>query len=137
MRLRRLLQAHQQLLRYALVGLISNLLGYVLYLLVTYLGVGPKIAMSLLYFVGASIGFFGNKTLTFKHEGHYLSSSLRYALAHFAGYLLNLSILVVFVDQFGYPHQWVQAVAIFVVAVFLFLLFKFFVFPEKKGLSTP
>ena len=44
------------------------------------------------------------------------------------GYLMNLAILFVFVDKMGFAHQWVQAVAIFVVAGYLFLAFKFFVF---------
>ena len=38
-----------QLTRYALVGIVSNLAGYLVYLLVTYLGVTPKITMTLLY----------------------------------------------------------------------------------------
>jgi uncharacterized membrane protein (GlpM family) len=47
---------------------------------------------------------------------------------HASGYLCNLAILRVFVDRLGYPHQIVQAVAIFVVAAYLFLAFKMFVF---------
>jgi len=48
---------------------------------------------------------------------------------HPIGYLANLALLYVFTDRLGYPHQVVQAAAIFVVAGILFLLFRFFVFP--------
>lgn len=53
----------------------------------------------------------------------------RYIIAHCFGYLINLVILIIFVDELGFVHQWVQAIAIVIVAAFLFLAFKFFVFP--------
>ena len=120
----------KQLFRYGLVGIISNSLGYLLFLLITYWGVEPKIAMTLLYAVGATIGFFGNRQWAFAHSGTLLESSVRYVIAHMFGYLINFLILLMFVDRLGYSHQWVQAGAIFVVAGFLFVTFKYFVFPK-------
>jgi putative flippase GtrA len=119
-----------QLFRYGLVGLASNLIGYLVYLCLTHFGTTPKITMSILYVVGATIGFLGNRKLTFAHKGNLLGAGVRYVIAHCFGYLINLTILVLMVDRLGYPHQWVQAAAIFVVAGFLFLVFKFFVFAE-------
>lgn len=124
----------RQLIRYGLVGLTINLLGYLVYLLLTYLGVSPKITMSMLYFIGAVAGFWGNRRLAFMDQGSLLGSGARYVLAHGLGYLINLTILIVFVDQLGFAHQWVQAVAIFVVAGYLFVAFKLFVF---ASLSKP
>jgi putative flippase GtrA len=117
-----------QLLRYGVVGVANNLLGYLLYLLVTSLGGTPKLTMSVLYAMGAAIGYLGNRRLTFRHRGSHWRSGLRYALVHATGYLLNLSILSLFADRYGYPHQLVQAAAIFAVAAYLFLAFKLFVF---------
>lgn len=125
------------LLRYALVGLFSNATGYAIYLLITWLGVGPKTAMSFLYVAGASLGFLGNRQWAFAHEGQILTSLLRYGLAHIMGYGLNLFILASFVDRFGYPHQLVQGAAIFVVAGFLFLTFRFFVFSMDNIMDKP
>ena len=121
-----------QLVRYALVGVLSNVAGYLVYLAFTYLGGTPKATMTLLYGVGATIGFFGNRSLAFKHQGSIMGAGVRYAMAHCVGYLLNLGILMVFVDRLGFAHQWVQAVAIVVVAAFLFVAFKLFVFPAKR-----
>ena len=87
--------------------------------------------MTLVYFAGASIGFIGNRKWTFAHRGDPSSAALRYVLAHMFGYMLNFLILYVFVDRFGYAHQWVQAAAIIIVAGFLFVIFKYFVFNEK------
>jgi putative flippase GtrA len=117
-----------QLFRYGLVGIASNVAGYMLYLLITHFGIQPKIAISFLYPIGAFIGFWGNRKLTFAHKGSLLGAGFRYIIAHGLGYFINLAILIVMVDKLGYPHQWVQAIAIFIVAAFLFLAFKFFVF---------
>lgn len=125
--------ALSQLFRYGLTGIAINLAGYLVYLLVTFLGVAPKITMSLLYIAGASAGYWGHRKLTFKHRGGMLGSSTRYLLAHGIGYLINLTILMVFVDRLGFAHQWVQAVAIFIVAGFLFLAFKFYVFGDRHN----
>lgn len=126
----------QQLLRYGLLGITINLAGYLVYLLVTFLGVTPKITMTVLYCVGTTAGFWGNRKLIFSHQGSVVGAGVRYIIAHGFGYLINLSILVVFVDQLGYTHQWVQAVAVFVVAGYLFLVFKFFVFRNLDKADT-
>ena len=121
----------QQLIRYGLVGVVSNAAIYFFYLLITYLGVEPKTAMTLVYVIGTVIGFIGNRKWTFAHRGDSSSAALSYGLAHFFGYLLNLLILLTFVDHLGYAHQWVQIAAIIIVAGFLFVVFKYFVFREK------
>jgi len=121
----------RQLIRYGVVGVVSNAAIYFVYLLITYLGVEPKAAMTLVYIIGASIGFIGNRKWTFSHRGDSTIAALRFALAHLFGYLLNFLILLTFVDRLGYNHQWVQAVAIIIVAGVLFIIFKRFVFREK------
>ena len=123
----------KQLIRYTLVGIVSNLFGYLVYLLVTYFGSTPKITMTLLYGVGAAIGYLGNRNFTFSYKGSMLSSSIKYFIVHLFGYFINLAILIVYVDQLGYAHQWVQAIAIFGVAGFLFLAFKYFVFTDPNA----
>lgn len=119
-----------QLVRYGVVGVVSNVLGYLAYLWITNWNVDPKIAMTLLYITGATIGFFGNRQWAFEHKGSLMGAGWRYLLVHLAGYLLNLSILLAFVDVLGFPHQLVQAIAIGLVAGFLYLLFKYYVFPK-------
>jgi putative flippase GtrA len=123
----------KQLFRYAFIGVVSNVTGYLIYLSITHLGMAPKLAMSVLYSVGAAIGFFGNRSLTFSYKGAMIGPGIRYLMTHTAGYLLNLTILITFVDNFGYPHQFVQAIAILVVAAFLFISFKFFVFRTSNA----
>jgi putative flippase GtrA len=126
-----------ELVRYGVIGVLTNSIGYLIYLLITYAGGTPKITMSALYAVGIAIGFISNRKWTFSHDGDLMSAGVRYIFAHSLGYSLNLSILIIMVDYLGYPHQWVQVFSIFAVAGFLFLMFKFFVFPktliDQKG----
>lgn len=117
-----------QLTRYAVIGIVSNLAGYFAYLLLTLFSVGPKLGMKLVYVIAASVGYFGNRQWTFAHRGKIPTTLIKYGMAHCCGYLINFIILYVFVDRMSYPHQAVQAVAIIVVAGFLFLLFKNVVF---------
>lgn len=123
----------RQLVRYAVVGVITNAAGYLVYLLITYLGVVPKVAMSILYVVGVIASFFGNKRLTFSYNGGVLGAGVRHLIVYMLGYFLNLGLLIMFVDHFGYPHQFVQGLAIFVTAAFLFVTLKHFVF---RSLNT-
>lgn len=111
-----------------MVGLATNAAGYLLYLAVTSLGVEPKRGMTALYVLGMAVGFAGNRSWAFSHQGPMLGPLGAYLAAHAVGYGLNLLILAVFVDRLGYAHQWVQAVAIVVVAAFLFVAFRYIVF---------
>jgi len=120
-----------ELIRYALVGVISNSTIYLVYLIITYFGVNSKIAMTLLYFIGLSIAFIGNSKWTFAGHKNSIQVVVRYLLTYSLSYLVNLSILIIFVDRLGYAHQLVQGSAILLIAVLHFILFKHFVFNKK------
>jgi putative flippase GtrA len=121
----------RQLISYGVVGVVSNLIIYLFYLLITHGGVEPKTAMTFLYIIAASTSFFVYKKFTFFYERDVLNSGARYVTAHMFGFLLNWIILNTFVERLNYPHQIVQAVAVFVVAVFLFVVFNLFVFKRQ------
>lgn len=126
-----------QLIRYAIVGLASNLAGYLIYLLLTALVLPPKLAMTLLYTTGALIGFFGNRRFTFRHQGSLARATLAYIIVHTVGWMMNYALLHTFSDQMGFPHQLVQAVAIFIVAAYLFVAMRYIVFPAKTDAKGP
>jgi putative flippase GtrA len=119
---------HVQLSRYAMVGLASNAIGYLLYLLFTYTGMGHKTAMSLLYAVGVAQTFYFNRSWSFAHRGIVHRALTRYMIAYALGYLFNLALLWIAVDRLHLPHQGVQAVAVVVVAASLFFIQKYWVF---------
>jgi putative flippase GtrA len=119
---------HLQALRFAVVGLASNTVLYLLYLGMTAAGMGPKLAMSLAYGMGVAQTFLFNKRWTFNHTGRFDAALLRYITLYVGGYLANLLVLVWLVDGYGYPHQIVQGIMILALAACFFLLQKFWVF---------
>lgn len=120
-----------QLVLYGVVGVVNNAIVYCIYLLISFYGLEPKMAMTLAYIIGVFTAFFFNRKLTFANSCKTTYVVLPYLLAHLFGYLLNYLILFIFVDNLGYPHQWVQAIAITIVAIFLFIIFKYFVFTQR------
>lgn len=130
------MKVHRQLIRYAMVGLASNVISYLLYLLVTRFGIGPKTAMSLLYGIGVLQTFVFNKKWSFRFDGKVAPALIRYATVYALGYAINLLALMLLVDQAGLRHQLVQGVMILVVAVMLFIAQRYWVFPEALRSDT-
>lgn len=118
----------KQIVKYAYVGIAVNLTGYLIYLLVTYYWFTPRVAVTVLYCFGVIASFIGNKRLTFSFAGNFTRCLVKYIIVHLIGYFINLLILTAFVYSYGYPHQLVQLVAILIVAIYLFIAQKFFVF---------
>lgn len=121
-----------QVARYGVVGVLNNLLGYLIYLLVTWLWLDPKVAVTLLYPVGALTAYFGHAKYSFAYSGATSHGVFRYVIAHLVGYSVNVLMLYVLADRLQFPHQIIQALAIVVVAGVLFLLFRYFVFPNRS-----
>ncbi len=125
--------ALHQLIRYGVVGVLNNTLGYLVYLFVTYLGLDPKITITILYPLAAIMAYFSHMKYSFAYQGRRVSSLLRYILAYAMSYGLNLMMLSILCDKFQMPHQLVQAIAIPCVAVILFLLLRYFVFSSSEA----
>jgi putative flippase GtrA len=121
-----------QIFRYGVVGVLNNLLGYGIYLLVTFFWLEPMVAISMLYPVGAITAYFGHSKYAFAYQGKHTYALVRYIIAHLIGYGVNFLMLYILWEKLKFPHQAVQAVAIVVVAGVLFLLFRYFVFPHSE-----
>ena len=122
----------KQFTRYAVVGLGSNAILYLAYLLVTGIGIGHKTSMTLLYGVGILLTFLLNRRWTFGHQGNFHSAFYRYLIIYLLGYLLNFFGLYIFVDALGSPHQLIQGILIILIAMFLFALQRLWVFNERN-----
>lgn len=125
-----------QFIRFVIVGLLSNALLYVGYIALTAVGVGPKVAMTLLYALGAVQAFLFNKHWSFRSRKSHGPEFVRYALAYAFGYVLNLAGLMMLVDVWGLPHRIVQGGLIIFVALVMFALQKFWVFKDRNPLNS-
>jgi putative flippase GtrA len=123
----------RQFVRYGLVGILSNAIGYLLYLALTACGISPKTAMSALFALAIAVTFSLNRNWSFAHRGSIGHTAWRYLSVYGTGFLLNLLGLAVFVDGLGWPHAMVQAGAIVAVAIYLFLAQKYWVFADRTA----
>ncbi|MCU7873407.1 MAG: GtrA family protein [Candidatus Thiodiazotropha sp. (ex Lucinoma borealis)] len=121
---------HKQFLRYAMIGVVSNLVLYTAYLLMTSMGVGYKTAMTLIYGVGILQTFLLNRRWTFDHQGDFHGALIRYLIIYLLGYIVFFGGLYIFVDIMGYPHQLIQAIFIVIVAILLFTLLRVWIFSQ-------
>lgn len=124
-----------QMLRFGVVGVVSNLLLFLFYLALTSAGLGHKLAMSLAYLAGVLQGFFLQRSWTFRHRGLVGRSLARYVVAYAVGFALNYTALIWLVDGLGFPHAWVQAAAVFCLAAVFFLLQKYWIFGDGRASS--
>lgn len=116
-----------QIVKYGAVGAIVNLAGYVLFLIFLWRGIEHKIAVSILYPVGALASFWLNRTLVFQSTASVPTSLPRLALMLFGGYVLNICMLYFLVDQMRFDPRIVQLFSLIVVAVLFFVINKTFV----------
>ncbi|MFC1827636.1 GtrA family protein [Thermodesulfobacteriota bacterium] len=88
--------------------------------------------MTLLYTIGILLTVLFNRRWTFDHQGFVTKAFIRYISSMCLAAYLILAALFLFVDKLEFPHQPVQGILIFVVAVLLFLLQRFWVFNDKQ-----
>lgn len=117
-----------QFTRFAIVGLVSNGVLYLAYLLLTALGLGHKTGMTAMFALGVAFTFYWNKHWSFRHRGAYGVPAVRYLLAYAVAYGFNWTALYMLVDQAGYAHEWVQAMMVVLVAAGMFLAQRLWVF---------
>ena len=122
----------EKIIRFAMVGIASNAIGYGFYLLFTWLGVPYLIATTVLYIIGTIMGYFGNKKFTFGDTQKIHKTIFGYVLAYLGGYIILYVMLYLFVERMHVFHAYVQLAAICIVAVYLFFVMRFVVFRDQK-----
>ncbi len=126
-----------QLFRYGVAGVGVNAAAFIAYLLFTGAGLAPPFAMTITYFSAMVVGFAVNRSITFVYNGNPSTALGKYIITYAAGYLLNLGGLVVLIRFFHFPHASAQGVLVFLVAVVMFTLLRFWVFPGSTRRVLP
>jgi len=117
-----------QILRFGIVGLVSNAVLYGLYILATSMGIQHTVAMTAVFALGVLQTFVFNRRWSFAYRGPHGGAMLRYLISYAAAYAVNLTAMLLLVDVEGFSHRVVQAVMVVVVALFLFLAQRLWVF---------
>lgn len=118
--------------RFGVVGITSNALLFVVYLVLTALGMEPLAAATLMWILGVAISFVLNRSWTFRHSGSVGPALVRYGLLYATAYGLNLALLAL-LTRAGYPHALVQGILILVFGVGLFIVQRTWVFRQAPG----
>ena len=120
----------KQFLKYVIVGLLGTGLDFlILFLLVEYLHLFYLLAALISILIVFWISFSLNKYWTFrKKEGNYFRQMLKYLLAHSVGVGINLAILTILVEIFGFWYIFAKVIATTVVLAWNFLVTKKWVF---------
>jgi putative flippase GtrA len=117
-----------RVLKFGVVGVVNNAVGYGLFVVLSLAGVGHVEAMTASYLVGMAISFWGNRSWTFGHRGSIWSTVSRFVAANLIGYAVNFVVLNAFVTGAGVPQIPAQLVATAIVAVCTFTLMRMWVF---------
>lgn len=125
----------RQLGRFGLVGTVANVIGLGVFALLTTAGLSPTAAVLLVYPMGAMVGYCGNKQLTFGHRGQWWATGQRYVLMQLGGLLINLGLLRLVGDVWGFHPVVVQGLAVVVVAAYGFLAMRYYVFASRESIG--
>lgn len=118
----------RSIVKFAVVGVINNAIGYGTFVILSFAGVTALVAMTVSYLMGMGISFAGNRKWTFGHSGRWAPALWRFLAINVIGYGLNFGILTLFVVTWRFPQIPVQLFALVLVAGVTFLLMRLWAF---------
>ena len=121
----------KQFMRFALVGILSNGVLYLVYLGIVNQGLDPKLAMTITYLIGVTQTYVFNKKWSFEDRGSNSKGFFRYIIVYVVMYGISFFILMTGVDVLGFPHEIVQGGNILFCAILSFGFQKYWVFEES------
>lgn len=121
------------ILRYVVVGASVNGAGYLAYLTLTWVGLSPRVAVTLLLPMSLWAAFQMHARVTFSGSRRNRATALRFLAVALTGYTLNLGLLTALVDGAGIPHQLAQLVSMGLIALVMFRLMRQAVFPDRRA----
>ena len=123
--------------RFLFVGGINTFVGYGLFVFfVTTLGPDRYVqGLVFTHLIATSIAFVLYRRVVFFVRGRILLDYFRFQLVYAGGFLINISLLILFVDTAGIPALVSQAIALLLVVVFTYVAHRYFSF--RRGPGSP
>lgn len=125
------------LVRYGIVGLVSNGLLFLIYLALEALGAVPEFAATLAFILGTAWTYVANRQWSFKSDRRHTTAAPRYVATYLIGYALTVGTLSFTHRILGWPHYMGQLFAIGIAAVAIFVLLKVWVFRLEAAQTPP
>lgn len=120
----------KRLSRYGIVGIATNLLLYVVFLLLLYLGVDPVVDAGICYLLGVSLSYILNRRWTFDSRNTHKKDLPKFLLSYGIGListLLTITVLMQFL-----PTEIGQLLNIAITAVVIYGCLKLTGFGKKR-----
>ncbi len=95
-------------LRFALVGIKSNLLYYLIYVLLSLAGLTPAPSIAVVFLFGGAYTFWFNKSFVSRDEAAARPQIPGYIAVYLAGLAVNLVLLNALITRFGLDHYAVK-----------------------------
>src|SRR5258706_2650098 len=114
-------------IRFGLVGIKNNIVYYLLFVVVSLAGAGPKLAVTIIYIFGIIYTFWFNKGFVFRDLHPSGSQFARYIFVYFVGWALNLVLLDIAIARLGMNRYLAQGLLTFPIAGLTFVSLKLFV----------
>ena len=125
----------KQLISYGIIGGISSVLDFCVYVILTHIGINELIANLISVNIGIACSFIFNSIITFKMTDKKLKRGIKFFFFVYCG--LGLSTLILFIGTkvFYINEIVVKLISIFIVALFQFILNKLITFrgENKNG----
>jgi len=123
--------------RYALIGLINTVLGFIVIFIFMLLGFSPIISNFAGYTAGLFLGFFLSKNFVFVSNGHFIAEGFRFFIAFIISFLFNLFVLYLCLTYFSLWEGIAQVVAAISYSLLMYFLSRFFVFNTSNRTKIP
>lgn len=120
-------------LRFALIGAVNMGLRYVLFILlgIVFVSMHYQLTLALMWFLSSFIAFFMYKKLVFRTKGNHLKEYGKSVVTWGVSYIINALLLELMIRRFGIPVIPAQGIAIAVIVIVNYLMFKHFAFKKK------
>jgi putative flippase GtrA len=130
--LHNLYEKNIKLIQYSFFGGLGVLSDISIYSFLIYLNINYQFANASGYLVGTIISFFLNRHYTFKLKDKILSRILKFFSVAFAGYLVSVLLLYIFIENLMIDEIISKLLTLFFVLIIQFTLNKKFTFKESK-----
>jgi putative flippase GtrA len=134
----RLRKQAKQVIRYGLVGALTNGLAFFGYLVLVSFKLTPEISAFLLYIIAAVTGYFANYRWTFNSNEIHRKAMPKFLFSHLIGATSQYAIIAIVHRGLRLPHQLAQIISLGCVSILLYLLLNIYVFsPASTPCSRP
>lgn len=124
--------SRRQFIRWALVGVAVNAIGYIAFLGMVYAGLHHQLAATAVFSIAVLVAYVANRSWSFGHQGGVTRSFANYMVLNLLAWVLNVLVLFIFVDVMGFHHAPVQGIAILVIACLTFIGQRYWVFASSQ-----